>query len=126
LITLPRTVRVWAYGKPTDLRKGYNGLVGIVEKELGRDPMSGDLFLFVSGRRRGCKVLLWDGTGLCIFMKRLEHGRFADLWRGGGRTPVKLTSSELALFIEGCALVGRQALSPTEITSKSLALVDRA
>ena len=69
MITLPRTVRVWAYGKPTDLRKGYNGLVGIVEKELGRDPMSGDLFLFVSGRRRGCKVLLWDGTGLCIFMQ---------------------------------------------------------
>ena len=124
MITLPRTVRVWAYGKPTDLRKGYNGLVGLVEKELGRDPMSGDLFLFVSGRRRGCKVLLWDGTGLCIFMKRLERGRFADLWRDGAT--VKLTSTELALFIEGCALVGRQALSPTEITSKSLAVFDRA
>jgi len=124
VITLPRTVRVWAYGKPTDLRKGYNGLVGLVEKELGRDPMSGDLFLFVSGRRRGCKVLLWDGTGLCIFMKRLERGRFADLWRDGAT--VKLTSTELALFIEGCALVGRQALSPTEITSKSLAVFDRA
>jgi transposase len=124
VITLPRTVRVWAYGKPTDLRKGYNGLVGLVEKELGRDPMSGDLFLFVSGRRRGCKVLLWDGTGLCIFMKRLERGRFADLWRDGAS--VKLTSSELALFIEGCALVGRHALSPTEITSKSLAVFDRA
>ena len=124
MITLPRTVRVWAYGKPTDLRKGYNGLVGIVEKELGRDPMSGDLFLFVSGRRRGCKVLLWDGTGLCIFMKRLERGRFADLWRDS--SPVRLTSSELALFVEGCALIGRHALSPTEITSKSLAVSDRA
>src|SRR5207302_1875135 len=88
--------------------------------------MSGDLFLFGSGRRRGCKVLLWDGTGLCIFMNRLERGRFADLWGGRGGAPVKLTSSEWALFIEGCALVGRQALSPTEITSKSLALVDRA
>jgi transposase len=125
LITLPRTVKVWAYGKPTDLRKGYNGLVGLVEKELGRDPMSGDLFLFVSGRRRGCKVLVWDGTGLCIFMKRLERGRFADLWRRDG-APVRLTSSELALFIEGCALVGRHALSPAEITSKSLAVSDRA
>ena len=125
MITLPRTVKVWAYGKPTDLRKGYNGLVGLVEKELGRDPMSGDLFLFVSGRRRGCKVLVWDGTGLCIFMKRLERGRFADLWRRDG-APVRLTSSELALFIEGCALVGRHALSPAEITSKSLAVSDRA
>jgi transposase len=60
------------------------------------------------------------------FMKRLERGRFADLWGGGGGAPVKLTSSELALYIEGCTLVGRQALSPTEITLKSLALVDRA
>jgi len=111
-------------GKPADLRKGYNGLVGLVENELGRDPMSGDLFLFVSGRRRGCKVLLWDGTGLCIFMKRLERGRFADLWRDGATT--RMTSSELALFIEGCALVGRHALSPTEVTRKSLAVCDRA
>ncbi len=125
MITLPRTVRVWAYGKPADLRKGYNGLVGVVEAELGRDPMSGDLFLFVSKRRRGGKVLLWDGTGLCIFSKRLERGRFADLWRSGGAT-VQLTSSELALFIEGCALVGKHALSPTEITSKFLAVRDRA
>ena len=124
MIAVPRTVRVWAYGKPTDLRKGYNGLVGIVQKELGRDPLDGDLFLFVSGRRRGCKVLMWDGTGLCIFMKRLERGRFADVWRGAA--PLRLTSSELALFVEGCTLVGRHALSPTEITSKSLALDDRA
>jgi hypothetical protein len=71
---------VWAYGKPADLRKGYNGLVGLVEKELGRDPMSGDLFLFVSERRRGCKVLLWEGTGLCIFIE-------VSLWsrEGAGR-----------------------------------------
>jgi transposase len=74
MITLPRTIRVWAHGHPTDLRKGYNGLVGIVTKELREDPLNGDLFLFVSRRRTGCKVLLWDGTGLCIFMKRLLCG----------------------------------------------------
>jgi IS66 Orf2 like protein len=60
---------VWAYGKPTDLQKGYNGLVGFVENELRSDVMSGDLYLFVNFRRTGCKVLLWDSTGLCIFMK---------------------------------------------------------
>jgi transposase len=124
MITLPRTVRVWGYGKPTDLRKGYNGLVGLVQQEFGHDPMSGDLFLFVSRRRTGCKVLMWDGTGLCIFMKRLERGRFADLWSGGGQV-VRMTASELALFIEGCALVGKKSLSPAAVVRDDLAVVDR-
>jgi transposase len=124
MITLPRTVRVWGYGKPTDLRKGYNGLVGLVQQEFGHDPMSGDLFLFVSRRRTGCKVLMWDGTGLCIFMKNLERGRFADLWSGSGKV-VRMTASELALFIEGCALVGKKSLSPAAVVRDDLAVVDR-
>jgi transposase len=115
MITLGRTIRVWAYGRPTDLRKGYNGLSGIIRNELGRDVLSGDLFLFVNRRRRGCKVILWDGTGLCIFMKRLERGQFAELWTNEAGRPVRLTSSELALFIEGCMLVGKHTLSPPPV-----------
>ena len=61
-------VRVYAYREAVDLRKGYDGLFGLVKQGLGRDPLSGDLFLFVNGRRKGCKVLVWDGTGLCIFV----------------------------------------------------------
>jgi transposase len=125
MITLPRTVRVWAYGKPADLRKGYNGLVGIVETTLRRDVLGGDLFLFVNVRRTICKVLLWDGTGLCIFMKRIERGRFADVWRAAKDGVLQLTSSELTLFIEGCALLGKTQLSPTEILRKQLAASDR-
>jgi transposase len=115
MITLPRTIRVWAYGRPADLRKGYNGLVGLVRNELERDPLSGDLFLFVNRRRRGCKVLLWDGTGLCIFMKRIERGQFAALWTDDVGKPVRLTTSELQLLIEGCTLVGKHALSPPPV-----------
>jgi transposase len=125
LITLPRTVRVWAYGKPVDLRKGYNGLVGLVENDLRSDVMGGDLYLFVNIKRTGCKVLLWDGTGLCIFMKRLERGRFADLWSARDGGAVRMTSSELTLFIEGCALVGKKALSPPAIVRNELAASDR-
>jgi transposase len=125
LITLPRSVRVWAYGKAVDLRKGYNGLVGLVENELKSDVMSGDYYLFVNIRRTGCKVLLWDGTGLCIFMKKLERGRFADLWSTRDGAAVRLTSSELTLFIEGCALVGKKVLSPPAITRNELAASDR-
>ena len=105
-----RAVHVYAYPEAIDLRKGYDGLFGLVKQGLRRDPLSGELFLFVNKRRNGCKVLVWDGTGLCIFQKRLERGRFACTWRDSG--VLRMTASELALFIEGCELVGRRALSP--------------
>ena len=120
MIGTSRSVRVWAHPRPTDLRKGYNGLFALVRDEIEHDPLSGDLFLFVNRRRTGCKVLLWDGTGLCIFMKRLERGRFASLWASGGDA-VQLTQSELSLFIEGCQLVGRRSLSPSPMKLKELA-----
>ena len=115
-----RAVKVFAYPEPVDLRKGYDGLYGLVKQGLGRDPLSGDLFLFVNRQRTGCKVLVWDGTGLCIFQKRLERGRFAPLWRDNGEV-VRLTASELALYVEGCELVGRRALSPDAVVPIPLA-----
>lgn len=119
MLGLPRSVRVWAYPAPCDLRKGYNGLFGLVQNELTMDPLSGDLFLFCNRTRTSCKVLSWDGTGLCIFSKRLEKGRFAKLWPA--EETVSLTTSELALFIEGCSLVGQRKLSPDALVINPLA-----
>jgi transposase len=107
-----RQVAVWAYGAPADLRKGFDGLSGLVSQGLERDPLSGDCYLFVNATRTRAKVLLWDGTGLCIYAKRLERGRFACLWREASERRVQLTMSELQLFLEGSTLVGRVALSP--------------
>ena len=111
MIGTTRQVRVYACAHPVDMRKGFDGLSAIVTNDLGRDPLSGDLFLFANRTRKRAKVLMWDGTGLCIYAKRLERGRFASLWREKGAI-VKLTTSELALFLEGSALVGHVALSP--------------
>ncbi len=120
ILAASRRVRVFAFPRPVDLRKGYDGLYGIVTTTMAGDVLSGDLFLFVNRRRDACKVLVWDGTGLCIFQKRLEQGRFAALWRDDS-TAVRLSTSELGLFIEGCTLVGKQALSPSEIVPRPLA-----
>jgi transposase len=117
-----RAVGVFAYPRPVDLRKGYDGLFGLVKTGLGRDPLSGELYLFVNKRRDACKVLVWDGTGLCIFQKRLARNRFAPLWRDDANA-TQLTASELALFIEGCELVGRRALSPAVVVAKPLVAV---
>ena len=113
MISPGHLTRVWAYPEPADLRRGFCGLYGLVQSGLGRDPLSGETFLLVNRRRRACEVLFWDGTGLVIPMKRLENGRFAAPWeRGHDVKGILLTGSELALFLEGCTLVGRQPLSP--------------
>ena len=103
---------VWAHGAPADLRRGFDGLSALVTHTLERDPLSGDCYLFVNATRKRAKVLLWDSTGLCIYAKRLEQGRFACLWRDATARVVRLTMSELQLFLEGSTLVGRVALSP--------------
>jgi transposase len=112
MIGSTRQVAVWAYGAPADLRKGFDGLSALVSQRLVQDPLSGDCYLFVNATRKRAKVLLWDGTGLCIYAKRLERGRFACLWRDAEAGVIRLTMSELQLFLEGSTLVGRVALSP--------------
>jgi len=103
---------VHAYGEPVDMRKGFDGLSGLVSNHLGKNPVGGDLYLFVSRNRKRAKVLVWDGTGLCVYAKRLEKGRFASVWRDAGRPVLKLTMTELQLFLEGSELVGKVVLSP--------------
>jgi len=114
--------RVFGYPAPVDLRKGYDGLYGLVEQGLGRDPMAGDLYLFVNESRKLCKILVWDGSGLCIFQKRLTIGTFAKLWRDDDKA-LQLTQRELALFIEGSRFFERR---PTTTISKKTVVSDRA
>lgn len=116
-----RRVTVYAYAQPTDMRKGFDGLSALVTEGLERDPLNGDVYIFVSRDRVRAKVLHWDGTGLCIYAKRLERGRFAHLWRDTSDGPLTLTVSELDLFLEGSTIVGRVALSPPALTDFSLA-----
>lgn len=60
MIGSTRTLRVWAYPEPADLRAGFDGLSALVSKRLGRDPLSGHLFLFVNRSRTRAKVLVWE------------------------------------------------------------------
>lgn len=112
MIGSTRQVSVFAFGEPTDMRKSYDTLAVLVTRELGRDVLSGDLFVFVGKTRRRAKVLYFDGTGLCLFQKRLEKGRFAAPWQQRGEGVLRWTMSELSLFLEGSELVGRVPLSP--------------
>jgi len=120
VIGLVGRVRAFAYAGPADMRKGYEGLRAMVRQGLGRDPLSGDLYVFTNRQRHRAKVLHWDGTGLCVFAKRLEKGRFACLWKNSERQTLELSMAELRLFLEGSQLVGRVALSPAPLSEEDL------
>jgi transposase len=119
MIGLPRGVAVYLFGEPCDMRRSFNTLTLLVEQKMGKTLTTGDLFVFVSADRKRCKVLYFDGTGLCLFAKRLESGHhFPAPWK---MKRAELTLSELALFVEGASAV-REKLSPAVIRRADLTL----
>ena len=86
-----------------DMRKGFDGLYGLVRDQLGQDPLSGYLFLFSNRTRTRLKALVWDGSGLWVCAKRLEKGRFRWPEAEGARS-VTMRSEELAMLVNGLDL----------------------
>jgi len=73
---ISETTKVFLFGSATDMRKGINGLCGLVTNEMGLRVFSGDLFVFINKQRNLMKVLYWSSGGLNLFHKRLEQGTF--------------------------------------------------
>lgn len=112
--------RVFAYCAPVDMRKGFEGLSALVREQLGRDPLDGAMYLFTNKTRTRAKVLNFDGTGLAVYAKRLERGRFVALWNFVEQDRIVLTKPELELFLAGSHLIGRFQVAPPEMTEKDL------
>ncbi len=92
-------VRVYLYGSPCDMRKSFNGLVALTRNVMGKDPLSGHLFVFVNRRGNYLKALYWDRSGFCIWAKRLEQGNFVSNWKlEEGR---EMDCTQLKLLLEG-------------------------
>ena len=99
MIALPAGARVWLAAGATDMRKGFDGLAGLVQTQLLEDPFSGQLFVFRGRRGDRVKILWWDGDGLCLFAKRLERGRF--VWPQATSGTVSLSGAQLSMLLEG-------------------------
>ena len=98
--------RIYLAVGATDMRKGFEGLYGLVRDRLQLEPLSGHLFLFCNKARNRTKVLFWDGSGLWICAKRLEKGRFSWPNQDEQQARVILSHEELALLLGGIE-VGR-------------------
>ena len=105
LYGLSGQIRYYLYARSTDMRNGFDGLSGIVRNELLRDPLSGDVFIFINRRRNLLKLLVWDQTGFVIYYKRLESGTFEMPARKNGSKSIVVSREELVMILEGISLV---------------------
>jgi transposase len=99
VLSISPATRVFVALRPVDMRKSFNGLHAEVQSLLHQDPLSGHLFLFANRLRNRLKILYWDGSGLWVFAKRLERGRFG--WPAGEGASVCLRPEELQLLLHG-------------------------
>src|SRR5205807_6562735 len=96
MLSVPTKVRIFLCRSAIDMRKGFDGLHGVVLEVLRQDPLSGDLFAFLNKRRDRVKLLVWEGDGWLILYKRLESGRFAP--PASAADSITLSSAQLALL----------------------------
>ena len=78
MLSIPPTVSIFLYTQPTDMRKGFDGLSGMVRSEFAADALDGSLFLFINRRRDRLKILHFDGSGYWLYYKLLEAGTAAS------------------------------------------------
>ena len=108
MLSLSLPGRVFLCTLPTDMRKSFDSLAGLVEQQLGQDPLAGDLFVFRSRRGDRLKLLYWDSDGLAIWYKRLEEGTFVfptpDAREKAGAHGIVIRPAELAMLLDGIDL----------------------
>jgi len=96
--------RVYLAAGATDMRKGFEGLYGLVRDRLRCEPLSGHVFVFANAQRNRLKLLFWDGSGLWVCAKRVEKGRLRWPRAGDGEEKIVLSQAELAMLVSGIDL----------------------
>jgi transposase len=104
MFSIGSATHIYVAAGSTDMRKGFEGLFGLVRDRLECDPLSGHVFLFSNAQRNRLKLLFWDGSGLWVCSKRLEKGRFRWPEAAPGAAKITLTHEELALLLGGVDL----------------------
>lgn len=104
MLSVPSAVPIFLCTQPTDMRKGFDGLSGIVRGAFGSDPLDGSLFLFVNRRGDRIKILHFDGSGYWLYYKRLEAGTFEVIASEGAC--VQIDSTQFAMLLGGVSWVG--------------------
>lgn len=116
-LTLPPSAKIYLSLAPCDMRRGFDGLAAQVRNILQLDPFSGAVFLFRGKRGDRLKALVSDGSGLCLYAKRLNRQKF--VWPRASEGAVRLSGAQMAMLIEG--LDWRHAIVHEEVATPTLA-----
>lgn len=107
MFTIPDLIEVYIAVQPADMRKGFDTLACLTREIIGKDPLSGHLFVFFNKPRNRVKVLFWDRSGYCLYYKRLERGRFHfPTYLSKDTQVLQMASADFALVLEGIDLYG--------------------
>jgi transposase len=101
MLNVPGQVKVFLCLQPTDMRKSFDSLAGLVQEVLRLDPLSGHLFVFRSKRSDRVKLLYWDNDGYALWYKRLEVGSVRFPAAAEGQTSVSISAADLAMLLSG-------------------------
>lgn len=104
MLGLSANLRYFLCCVPVDMRNGFDGLAGIVRNHLNKDPISGDVFIFINKTRTHIKLLYWDGDGFALFYKRLERGRYS--LTAHCELSKQIRREELMMLLEGLSFQG--------------------
>jgi len=104
MFSLTSSLNYFLYNGPTDMRKSFDGLCGMVSDKLSRNPMSGEVFIFINKRRDRIKLLHWEPGGFMLYYKRLESGTIELPRWNHMASGYQTLWSDLMLMIEGISL----------------------
>jgi len=104
MFSLSEGHRYFLCQSPTDMRKGFDGLSGLVSNALGMDPLSGDVYMFINRNRNRMKLLVWEAGGFVLYYKRLERGRFEYPVMDQKAKSAVITWQQLMLIVKGIDL----------------------
>lgn len=104
MLSIASGTRIFLAAEPTDMRKGFDALQGLVTSVLEKDPLSSHLFLFINRRRDKLKILYWDTDGLAIWYRRLEQGTFQLPQLAADQKSAEMRSDELTMLLRGIDL----------------------
>lgn len=104
MLHLSASCAYYLYSGHTDMRKGFDGLCGIVKSEMSLNALTGSVFIFLNRRRTHIKLLLWEGDGFSIYYKRLEKGTYEVPAYTGGSSVIPMDVRQLQLILQGVSL----------------------
>ncbi len=104
MLHLTTSCNYYLYAGHTDMRKGFDGLCGIIKSQMSLNALGGSVFIFINRRRTQVKMLLWEGDGFAIYYKRLEQGTFELPVNSAQSSTIPLDARQLQFILQGTSL----------------------